>query len=56
MSAPDEERPVSMFDDDLDILPDTTADERGGGWGDRVADTDPDDVARLLEDRPPHWG
>ncbi|WP_181874287.1 hypothetical protein [Marinitenerispora sediminis] len=53
MSSPDDERPVEMFDDDLDILPDVTGDERGAGWGERAPD--PDDTARLLEDRPPHW-
>jgi hypothetical protein len=53
MSAPDDERTVE-FDDDLDILPDTTSDERGPGWGD-APDAD-DNTARLLEDRPPHWG
>lgn len=55
MSTPDEERPVSLFDD-LEVLPDVTGDERGAGWGERVPESDPDDLARFLEDRPPHWG
>ncbi|CAM4018752.1 hypothetical protein NOGI109294_22505 [Nocardiopsis gilva] len=55
MSTPEDERPVDLFDDGLEILPDTTSDERGPGWGEHVSDTD-DDTARLLEDRPPHWG
>jgi len=50
MSAPEDDRLVDL-DDGLDILPDTTRDEYGPGWGD-----EPDDnTARLLEDRPPHW-
>lgn len=50
MPGPDEDRVVELIDD-LDILPDTTNDERGSGWG----DADDDNTARLLEDRPPHW-
>ncbi|WP_169738818.1 hypothetical protein [Jiangella gansuensis] len=39
------------WEDDFDVLPDTTTDERPTGWGDD--DSSNDD--RLLEDRPPHW-
>ncbi|GAB3492668.1 hypothetical protein [Nocardiopsis coralliicola] len=55
MTAPDGERRVapSFFDDDLEILPDITDDERGDSWGESGAD---DDTARLTADRPPHWG
>ncbi|MFC7328761.1 hypothetical protein [Marinactinospora rubrisoli] len=53
MSSPDDERRVEMFDDDLDVLPDVTGDERGPGWGESAFDADEAD--RLLEDRPPHW-
>ncbi|MBB6170829.1 hypothetical protein HNR23_000889 [Nocardiopsis mwathae] len=57
MSTPEDERPVDLFDDGMEILPDTTGDERGAGWGERVPDAGVDaDTARLLEDRPPHWG
>lgn len=55
MSGPDEDRLV-VFDDDFEVLPDTTADERGAGWGE--ADGGHDDRARLEELRrevPPHW-
>ncbi|GAB3213948.1 hypothetical protein ACQEU5_15585 [Marinactinospora thermotolerans] len=52
MSTPDDERPVGPFDDDFEVLPDVTADERGYGWG----EPDHDNDARLLEERPPHWG
>ncbi|TDQ48752.1 hypothetical protein [Actinorugispora endophytica] len=56
MSEPDEERPV-FFDDDLDILPDTTADERGAGWGEPVGDGDGDSrIDELAREVPPHWG
>ena len=50
---PDDERPVELSDDDeLDVLPDQTSDESDTGWGEwRV----PDEDARLLEERPPHW-
>ncbi|WP_197024303.1 hypothetical protein [Nocardiopsis sp. CNT312] len=51
MAGPDGDRRVDFFDD-LDILPDTTGDERPLGWGDDTAD---DDTARLLDERPPHW-
>ncbi|WP_201294933.1 MULTISPECIES: hypothetical protein [unclassified Nocardiopsis] len=51
MSGPDDERRVDFFDD-LDILPDTTTDESGPGWGDSAED---DSIARLLDERPPHW-
>jgi hypothetical protein len=50
VSGPDDERRVDFLDD-LDILPDTTGDERGPGWG----DSDDDSTARLLAERPPHW-
>lgn len=52
MSAPEDDRLVEMFDDGLEILPDTTGDERGPGWGDSDRD---DNTDRLLEERPPHW-
>ncbi len=50
MSGPDDERRVDFFDD-LDILPDTTGDESGPGWG----DPEEDSTARLIAERPPHW-
>ncbi|XVQ13680.1 hypothetical protein ACQP1W_14415 [Spirillospora sp. CA-255316] len=50
--GPDDERPVDLFDDDLEILPDQTSDDTDAGWGDRRGG---DDDARLTEDRPPHW-
>lgn len=40
------------WEDDLEVLPDTTVDESPEGWGE---DDDSND-RRLLEDRPPHWG
>lgn len=52
MSAPDGERAVDLSDDDLEVLPDVTEDERAEGWGESVADND---IDRLLRDRPPHW-
>lgn len=56
---PDSERRVEFFDDGLEVFPDTTRDEHGPGWGEAVpgpsSDAD-DDLARFLEDRPPHWG
>ncbi|MCY9785124.1 hypothetical protein KIK06_14660 [Nocardiopsis sp. EMB25] len=51
MSGPDGDRTVDFFDD-LDILPDTTSDERSLGWGEDGPD---DDTARLIAERPPHW-
>ena len=52
MTGPEPEEPV---------LPDTTSDERGVGWGDeRGSGTDdagdPDDLERFLRDVPPHHG
>ncbi len=39
------------WDDEFVVLPDTTTDETGPGWGDEPESDD----ARLREDRPPHW-
>lgn len=39
------------WDDDFVVLPDTTTDETGPGWGDDDAPNDD----RLIEERPPHW-
>ncbi|GAA3216315.1 hypothetical protein GCM10010468_38310 [Actinocorallia longicatena] len=50
---PDDERPVDLTDDDLEILPDQTSDDLDGGWGDWRSDDSNDD--RLREDVPPHW-
>jgi hypothetical protein len=51
--GPDDERPVDLSDDDLEILPDQTSDDTDAGWGEwRGGD---DDDARLIEDVPPHW-
>ncbi|MBV2363455.1 hypothetical protein ACFPZ0_03160 [Streptomonospora nanhaiensis] len=52
MSGPEDDRPVDLFEDGLEILPDTTSDERGPGWGDPDRDNN---IERLLEERPPHW-
>jgi hypothetical protein len=50
---PDDERPVELSDDDgLDVLPDQTRDDSDTGWGEW---REPDDDARLTEERPPHW-
>jgi hypothetical protein len=48
----DDHREVPFADDGLAVLPDTTRDDTAAGWGEREADNS----ARLLEDRPPHWG
>ena len=52
MAGPNERRSEGFLDD-LDLLPDTTRDERAEGWGE---DAGPDDTDRLNADRPPHWG
>ena len=39
------------WEDDFAVLPDTTSDERGDGWG----ETDESDDDRLEQERPPHW-
>ncbi|WP_165367652.1 hypothetical protein [Phytoactinopolyspora endophytica] len=39
------------WEDDLEILPDTTEDESSHGWGDEDSSND----RRLLDERPPHW-
>ncbi|MFI0349774.1 hypothetical protein [Actinomadura sp. 9N407] len=51
--GPDDERPVDLSDDDLQILPDRTPADTDAGWGDWRGDGDDD--ARLIEDVPPHW-
>lgn len=50
--SPDDERPVQLADDDVEILPDQTRDDTDGGWGEWARE---DDDSRLLEERPPHW-
>ena len=40
------------WDDDFDVLPDTTTDESPAGWGEERDDSNDD---RLIENRPPHW-
>ncbi|WP_174257370.1 hypothetical protein [Phytoactinopolyspora alkaliphila] len=42
----------SAWDDDFDVLPDTTEDESPRGWGDETSDANDQ---RLLDERPPHW-
>lgn len=51
--SPDDDRVVDMADDDLPVLPDQTADDTDGGWGEWRDGGDDD--ARFLEERPPHW-
>ncbi len=53
--APAEDRREVRLPDvgeDLVILPDTTVDDTDAGWGERHGSND----ARLLDERPPHWG
>jgi hypothetical protein len=52
--GPDDERPVDLSDDDLEILPDQTSDDTDTGWGEWRGGAGDDD-ARFLEERPPHW-
>ncbi|GLU47936.1 hypothetical protein [Nocardiopsis ansamitocini] len=52
MSGPDDERWVVF--DDHDLLPDTTADERGESWGE--AGDERSRLEEMLRDVPPHWG
>ncbi|GGS51160.1 hypothetical protein GCM10010156_07130 [Planobispora rosea] len=51
---PDDLRPVDLFDDGPEILPDQTSDDTDLGWGEWRGSGGDDD--RLLEERPPHWG
>ena len=55
---PDDLRPVDLCEDGLPVLPDQTSDDTDSGWGEwrSSSDSASDDVARLLEERPPHWG
>jgi hypothetical protein len=50
-SAADDQREVTLADDDLMVLPDQTADDTDRGWGERSWGNDD----RLLAERPPHW-
>ena len=54
-------RASGPVDSDGPVLPDTTSDEHGVGWGDDPSgrtdsDSDPDDLERFLRDVPPHHG
>jgi hypothetical protein len=51
--SPDDDRPVELSDEDLEILPDQTRDDTDEGWG--AWRESPEDHDRLLEERPPHW-
>lgn len=51
MGGPDEERTVDLFEDELEILPDVTSDERDIGWSGAVGGEDEAD----RYERPPHW-
>ncbi|MQY02441.1 hypothetical protein [Actinomadura macrotermitis] len=50
----DDDRPVDLGEDGLEVLPDQTADDTDVGWGEWRGTADDDD-ARFLEERPPHW-
>jgi hypothetical protein len=39
-----------------DVSPEVGPDDTDRGWGERVAEADPDDLDRFLADRPPHHG
>ncbi|GLW07798.1 hypothetical protein Misp01_29280 [Microtetraspora sp. NBRC 13810] len=54
--GPDDLRPVDLFDEDSPVLPEQTSDDTDLGWGGWPDPGRDDDTARLLEDRPPHWG
>lgn len=43
---------MSIGWDDVPVLPDTTSDEGGLGWGD---EEDTGNDGRLIAERPPHW-
>jgi hypothetical protein len=51
----DDLRPVDFFDEEPPLLPDQTSDDTDLGWGERRAG-ERDDIQRLLDERPPHWG
>lgn len=53
VSAPDEDRIVEFFDEELEILPDAAGDESAIGWGEDLAFAGEDD--RYTQERPPHW-
>ena len=40
----------------LAVPPEQTTDDTDRGWGERPAESDPDDLERFLSDRPPHHG
>jgi hypothetical protein len=37
-----------------ELLPDVSSDETDSGWGEDRAGTDPADLRRFLDDKPPH--
>lgn len=40
--------------DEAPVLPDRSTDEEDAGWGERAREDDPDDLARFLDEKPPH--
>ncbi|WP_198535614.1 hypothetical protein [Streptomyces caatingaensis] len=51
MSATPEPRPALVFDDPLDR---PSADDTDRGWGERPVGGDAGDLARFLDEKPPH--
>ena len=48
----DAERTVDFESEETPLLPEQTRDDTDAGWGEESGSND----ARLLADRPPHWG
>jgi hypothetical protein len=44
---------MNGWEEDVDLLPATTEDETGPGWGEAPRDIDDDQWLR--DERPPHW-
>jgi len=57
-ASPDAARKPSRRDlfgwENSDLLPETSADETDAGWGERGSGSDPADLRRFLDDKPPH--
>ena len=51
--SPEARLPASSV---LAVPPEQTTDDTVRGWGERAAESDPDDLERFLSDRPPHHG
>jgi hypothetical protein len=51
---PEEKKEDPFGWDRFELLPETSSDERGEGWGEERPASSADDLRRFLDEKPPH--